>query len=64
MCPCAHVGAFLCECLFVLIFAVFIFSVCVCVYERFCGLPAEQTCFGTGTPNSVAAKVKEHRSPS
>lgn len=34
---------------------------CVCVYE--CGLAAEQTCFGTGTPNSVAAKIRSAAVP-
>lgn len=54
---CVHMEVLLCECLFVLIFAVF----SVCVYE--CGLAAEQTCFGTGTPNSVAAKVRSAAVP-
>lgn len=48
-----------CFCVWVLICAyICSFSLCVCVYECFCGVAAEQTCFGTGTTNSVAAKVR------
>lgn len=58
---CAHLGVFICECLFVLIFAVFLG-----VYECFCGRAAQHRLvlgLEIGAPNSGAAKVQSAAVP-
>lgn len=55
ICLCAHVGAPVWECLFVLVFAVFP-RMRMCVFSEWrCGAAAGQTCFGTGTGCSQTA---------
>lgn len=63
ICLCAHVGASMCECLFVLILAV---CVCMCVFAK--ASVVEQlnrlvSGLELGAPNSVAAKVRSAAVP-